>query len=359
MIEPVPPKFSLLIPSYNRPDMIREATLSLVVNQRPDVEIIIGDDASPRQAEIQVALQDLIASGQVRFLAHAQNGGWSRNRNALVAAARGEWVILMGDDDRLKPGAVCRMRRWMGQRPGYDIYAFGYDIIDSEGCFAYGRTAPRPVVYRVGGGLAWEELFHMDAIQMWSHHPFTMAIRRSAALANPFDAGAGIADDMLFQFRLLIRGGSIFVIPESLFEWRFAIDADPGYRNLSSDNSRSLAAHRQIWLLLLREPDLPPAVEALLRSPRWLRRFLKTPPSVARRISARAANGDAFEQGLADPDLSVTQTVGETTVEKLGKLVRVSRVFGWVHLLNVGRYFLERHLHRSRRRELANLRRAD
>jgi hypothetical protein len=79
---------------------------------------------------------------------------------------------------------------------------------------------------------------------------------------------------------------------------------------------------------------------------------------VARRISERASNGDAFEQGLADPDLSVTQAVGETTLEKLGKLIRVSRVFGRIHLLNVGRYFLERHLHRLRRRELANLRRA-
>jgi hypothetical protein len=50
--------------------------------------------------------------------------------------------------------------------------------------------------------------------------------------------------------------------------------------------------------------------------------------------------------------------MGETTLEKLGKLIRVSRVFGRIHLLNVGRYFLERHLHRLRRRELANLRRA-
>jgi glycosyltransferase involved in cell wall biosynthesis len=351
--------FSLLIPSYNRPGMIREAVDSLIANQSAEVEIIVGDDASPRQAEIRAAVEDYIALGRVQFLAHQQNGGWSENRNALVAASRGEWVILMGDDDRLKPGAVSRMRRWMSQRPGYDIYAFGYDIIDSEGCFAYGRTAPRPVVYRVGDGPEWEELFHMDAIQMWSHHPFTMAIRRSAALANPFDAGAGIADDILFQFRLLIRGGSIFVIPESLFEWRFAIDADSGYQNLSSDNSKSLMAHRQIWLMLLREPALPPAVSALLRSPQWLRRFLKTPPSVARRISARAVNGDAFEQGLSDPDLTVTVAVGETNLEKLGKMVRVSRVFGWVHLLNVGRYFLERHLHRSRRRGLANPRRAN
>ena len=354
----MPIAFSLLIPSYNRPDMIREAVDSLIANQSDEVEIIVGDDASPRQAEVRAAVEDYIELGRVQFLAHQQNGGWSKNRNALVAAARGEWVILMGDDDRLKPGAVSRMRRWMRERPGYDVYSFGYDIIDSEGCFAYGRTAPRPIVYRVGDGLAWEELFYMDAIQMWSHHPFTMAIRRSAALANPFDAGAGIADDILFQFRLLIRGGSIFVIPESLFEWRFAIDADSGYRNLSSDNSRSLAAHRQIWLILRRESGLPPEVAALLRSPRWLRRFLKSPPSVARSISERASNGDAFEQGLADPDLSVTQAMGETTLEKLGKLIRVSRVFGRIHLLNVGRYFLERHLHRLRRRELANLRRA-
>jgi glycosyltransferase involved in cell wall biosynthesis len=344
--------FSLLIPSYNRPDMIREAALSLVANQADDVEILVADDASPRQAEIRAVLGDLISAGNVRFLGHTQNRGWSYNRNSLVAAAQGQWVILMGDDDRLKPGALHRLRQWLRRRPGYDAYAFGYDIIDPEGTYVYTRTSPKVVTYRLGEGAAWEELFYLDAIPMWAHHPFTMAIRRSALVAHPYEPGAGIGDDILFLFRVLMAGGGILTVPESLFEWRFAISAETRYQNLSADNSRSLRANRQIWLLLLQAQNVPAPVAALVRSPRWIRRFLKTGGAGTRRLADQVRNGGGLPLGLADPDLALEQAVPERKWEQAGKLLRGSRVFGPIHLLNVARYYLERRLHRMRVQEL-------
>lgn len=341
-------KFSLLVPSYNRPDLIRETVLSLVANSGPDVEIIVGDDASPRQEEIRQVLSDLIAAGAVQFLAHQRNAGWSRNRNSLVQAASGEFVILLGDDDHLKPGALARIRRWISALPGHDAYAIGYDIIDTEGAHVYSRICPGPTVYSLKQGDNWRELFYMDAIQMWSHHPFTMAVRRKALLEIPYNPGVGIADDMLFQFELIAAGGSILAIPESLFEWRFAISATSVYRNLSSDESRSILAHRQIWLALLGSKTSVPKVREHITSATWIQRFLRTDSDLARRLSRRTRAGDGIPLGMQDPDLQAKSTFRPGLFHKMGKVFRVARIFGPVHFANVLRYWLDRKLHLRR-----------
>lgn len=345
------PKISLLITSYNRPEFIREAVLSCIANQSQGVEIIVGDDASPKKHEVFLAIQDLVATGQVQYISHPINRGWSRNRNSLVDAAKGHWVILMGDDDRLKIGSLNKILWWIDNRPGYDVYAFGYDVIDSRGSYVHTRAAPKILTYQIYRGNEWKELFYADAIQHWSHHPFTMAIKRAVAIKNPFDEGAGIADDTLFQLRLLAKGGSIFVIPESLFEWRFAVNHDGRYSNLSSDNSRCRSAHRMVWLLLVKDDTLPQQVKALIQSPKWLCRFLRIPYASAKRISAIVATGNLSSDASGNPELGANVVGSKSLLGGLGRTIRVYQIFGWVHILNVARYIFDRHIYQRRRAE--------
>ena len=79
-------KFSLLVPSYNRPEYIRETVDSLVQNLVPDTEIIVSDDASPKRGEIQQILSSYTKNGSVRYIQQEANLRWSDNRNALLDA---------------------------------------------------------------------------------------------------------------------------------------------------------------------------------------------------------------------------------------------------------------------------------
>jgi glycosyltransferase involved in cell wall biosynthesis len=324
------PSISLLIPSYNRPEMIREAVLSLVANGRPGVEIIVADDKSPRQSEVHGAIADLVASGTVLFIGHQQNLGWSNNRNSLVRAAKGDWVMLLGDDDRLKPGALDRIFSWMRRYPGAAAYGFGYDVIDEEGTYVCRRKSTRRIGYELSADTSWQELFYFDALPMWSHHPFTMCIQREVALAHPYNSEMGIADDVLFLFGLLITGHRFDVIPESLFEWRRAIQLDRQYRGLSGDPRRTKDGQLRVLRHLLQIPGKPASVERLVTSELFIRRFLKTNAGTARRIATLVRQGRTF-------DISADQLPADSTsglrgwVAQLRRHLRIAGVLGPRH----------------------------
>lgn len=345
MIRSMMPTLSLLVPSYNRPEMIREAVLSLVANLRPGVEIVVADDKSPRQQEVHEAIADLLTSGAVSFIAHQRNLGWSENRNSLVRAARGEWVILLGDDDRLKPGALDRITSWMRTHPGAAAYGIGYDVIDEAGAYCYRRRSSRRMSYQISAATAWRELFYFDALPMWSHHPFTMCIRREVALAHPYNPGMGIADDVLFLLELLIAGHRFDVIPESLFEWRRAIQLEGNYRGLSGDPNKSKDGQLRVLKQLLGMPAKPFAVDLLVSSEIFIQRFLKTDARTAHALAARVRQGGALE-------LSPEQLPGEAAgglrgwMAQLRRHRRIAAVVGAPHWQQVLQYAFDRQHYR-------------
>jgi glycosyltransferase involved in cell wall biosynthesis len=340
------PQFSLLIPSYNRPEYIRETVNSLLANAAPDVEIIVSDDASPRRSEIKEALSDLIQSGKVQYIQQEKNLSWSNNRNALVNAARGEYVVLLGDDDRLKPGAIDSLRKWIAKYPEVSIFGLGYDAIDERGDRVFTYCTPRVTAYQIGRGDAWREIFYFDAVPMWSHHPFTMCCRRSLARRFPYDRDADIGDDTLFLFQVLAAGEVFVALPENCFEWRNSFDRNGKYANLSSQNERCIVARRKVWAKLIQSNKLPDDVARLLRNPLFLYRFLTISSQEATDVASHADSA-----GFDPVKLIESLPTGQapvTRLEKIRRHIRASKVMGLCHLTRLNAYFTDRRRLRSR-----------
>ncbi|MFO1418509.1 MAG: glycosyltransferase family 2 protein [Methylotetracoccus sp.] len=341
-------RFSLLLPSYNRPEFIRDAVGSLVANSGPDVEIIVADNDSPRQAEVRDAISDWIDSGQVQFIAQPQNIGWAENRNSLVRAARGEWVLLIGDDDRLKAGALHRIRWWQERCPGHDIYGMGYDVIDFQGAFVYTRCSPRLMNYRIDKGDQWKELFTPNILSGWSHHSISMAMRREAALSVPFVPQAGVADDYLFLFHALQAKLSLSVIPESLLEWRRVEQKTHGYVNLSSDAKESRYGRWLVWLEMLQATETSPEVRKLITSETYIERFLIIRRSVARALARQVSATGTAELSRENPPIRPEDWNSASFWERASRIFRVARVLGTGHLLNIARFYLDLAQYRRR-----------
>jgi GT2 family glycosyltransferase len=96
------PFFSIVIPTYERPEDLRKCLNSLSIenqNGSPPYEIIVTDDSRSDLCRILVEKE----FPQVSWGKGKQNGP-AGNRNAGVARAQGEWIVFIDDDCIAQPG---------------------------------------------------------------------------------------------------------------------------------------------------------------------------------------------------------------------------------------------------------------
>jgi glycosyltransferase involved in cell wall biosynthesis len=331
--------FSLLVPSYNRPALIRETVLSLLENSAPDVEIIVSDDASPKQVEIRASLVDLIEAGKIKYLQHQRNCGPPRNNNSLVDAASGEYVILLGDDDRLKPGAINSLKKWTAKYPEVSIFGFGYDMIDEQGDRIHTFGTPKPVFYEMNKSTHWKEVYAYDVVPGWSHHPFTLCSKRDLMLQIRYNTSVDISYDHVFLCDALEQSHKVMAIPEILFEWRIATDTTGNYATLSGNTERCLRSRGLILAEWLNRPALRQEVATLLADPQFLRRFCgmfreSNVHQLRRMLEIKPVDGKA----LADFISKHAMIVRPSLLDLLQRHAQATKVMGFKHVLHVLRY---------------------
>jgi glycosyltransferase involved in cell wall biosynthesis len=104
---------SVIIPTYNRRDWVREAVLS-VLEQRgaPAYELIVVDDGSEDDtASVLAGLGD-----RLRILS-APHRGVSAARNAGIRASQGRWVAFLDSDDLWLPDKLRLQMEYLTSSP--------------------------------------------------------------------------------------------------------------------------------------------------------------------------------------------------------------------------------------------------
>jgi glycosyltransferase involved in cell wall biosynthesis len=124
---------SICIPTYRRRDLLREAIRSGLLHQHRPIEILVGDDSPSNEAEAMVLSSEQKAGVEIRYLWNRRSLGQANNINHLYREARGEYAILLHDDDRLLPGAVDVFVRCCAQNPGVDAIYGKQILIAADG----------------------------------------------------------------------------------------------------------------------------------------------------------------------------------------------------------------------------------
>lgn len=121
--KPAPlPAVSVIIPTYGgRAEYLLAAIDSVLAQTRPPAEIVVVDDGSPDDTAGHVA--PLVRAGRVRYV-RRENGGLAAARNTGAAAARGEFLLFLDDDDLLVPTALEVLGDALAARPD-DAFAYG------------------------------------------------------------------------------------------------------------------------------------------------------------------------------------------------------------------------------------------
>jgi len=96
------PLISIIIPVYNRKDLVQEAVQSALKQSYRAVEVVVVDDASD-DGSYDVLKRFLPV---IVLLRHEHNRGQSAARNTGIKACKGRYVLFLDSDDTLEPDAI-------------------------------------------------------------------------------------------------------------------------------------------------------------------------------------------------------------------------------------------------------------
>lgn len=99
------PFFSVVIPTYRRPALLREAIDSVLAQTCGDFELIVVDDDPALSAREALAG---IVDHRVRYVENDHRRGGAGTRNAGIERATGKWVAFLDDDDVWLPEKLAR-----------------------------------------------------------------------------------------------------------------------------------------------------------------------------------------------------------------------------------------------------------
>lgn len=126
-------KFSVAMPAF-KPDFFREAIASVVAQTYDDWELVIVDDHSP--ADLYSIAEPFLSDSRVRYHRNERNFGFVDvvdNWNRSLGYCTGDYVICIGDDDRLLPWCLSSLASLIGDNPGLGLYHIATEVIDEDG----------------------------------------------------------------------------------------------------------------------------------------------------------------------------------------------------------------------------------
>ena len=112
----VPPKVTVILPTYNRAAYLKQAIDSIRQQTLTDWELIIVDDAS-RDSTPDVVRAWTQKDPRIRYYRHQHNSGLATARNTGLKHARGTYIACQDDDDVSHPERLHRQADYLDKNP--------------------------------------------------------------------------------------------------------------------------------------------------------------------------------------------------------------------------------------------------
>jgi glycosyltransferase involved in cell wall biosynthesis len=194
---------SVVIACYNGERYLQEAIESALAQSYPRVEIIVVDDGSTDGSS------EIAKKFPVRYI-RQDNRGLTESRNLGIRASRGNYVVFLDADDRLRPDAIETGLRVMVEHPECAMTVGDHRFISSDGSFL--SDSRKACLH----SSHYEELLKSNFIEMIS----SVLFRRSVLVEiGGFDTTLRVAED----YELYLRIARVYPIcchPALIAEYR-------------------------------------------------------------------------------------------------------------------------------------------
>ena len=127
------PAVSVIIPVFNRQDVLRRAVASVLAQTFQDYELIVVDDGSAEQ--IVDALSEARDKINLRIIPHGRNRGAAAARNTGAQAASGRYLAFLDSDDTWHNEKLARQIAFMQAEPDRRASCTGFALVGEHGVF--------------------------------------------------------------------------------------------------------------------------------------------------------------------------------------------------------------------------------
>ncbi len=124
-----PPLVSICTPTYQRPLLLERALRSVLAQTCQKFEIVITDNSEDEES---AAVVRRLNDPRIRYYRNGQNIGNINNIQKVATLAQGNYLVVLMDDDLLKPRALELMLAAFGKYPSVGIVMAPMDLIDSN-----------------------------------------------------------------------------------------------------------------------------------------------------------------------------------------------------------------------------------
>ena len=196
-------RVTIAVPTYDRPDFLRQAIQSVLRQTYQDFEVIVSDDGSnPETAEVVRCADD----PRVQYRRTAGKLGVPKHFNECVRIAQGEFFALLPDDDLYAPEYLARMVEALESNPAVGFAECGFYAVDQDiRCIEEMLASKEGFSANAEDAMIWQ-------LQTLRCNPVALVYRRSAMLkVGLWREDEGYFDDWAFAVRVAYRHGFVFV----------------------------------------------------------------------------------------------------------------------------------------------------
>jgi glycosyltransferase involved in cell wall biosynthesis len=244
------PLVSVVIASFNRPEMLRQAVASIENQDYSNIEVILVDDASTSiEAKAEISnLKSLFEMRNWKIIQLFENSYLGKVRNIGVQNAAGKYILFLDDDNVAKANEISTFVK-VAEKTGADLLTSAQDFFSGIDVPSDDET---PLSRRVplGGDVATGFFYNCygDANSFVKRSSFLLI----GGFTEEYQIGY---EDYEFFNHALLSGLKMQVVPEPLFWYRLSLNTmstnTPLYKNRMRAIRPYLASNPQLSNLLL------------------------------------------------------------------------------------------------------------
>lgn len=240
-------KFTIGIPAY-KARFLKECIDSVLAQTYLDYELIIVNDASPENLD---AIVETYSSNCIRYYKNEKNIGAVNvvdNWNKCLSYAKGEFFVLMGDDDKMCPNYLEEFSVLIEKFPSCNVYHCR-TIMINEKSIPIRLTEPRP---------EFESVYDSILQRMRSNRVFFIS-------------------DYVYRTETLKKNGGFYKLPlawasDDISSYIAAADHGIAHTNMP------LFMYRQHSQTISTTGNIYFKMNAILGEEKWLNSFIKNEP---------------------------------------------------------------------------------